>query len=236
MAIWERAENFVTGGAQDDLSKYYQQGQGYMQPWQQGGADAFNDWRGDTQRTGQMLGQYGNPADYSWRQINQSPMAYYNNIMSNYQESPEAKYNQEQAQRAGNAAASASGMMGSGAYANGMQENANRISMGDRNQYYNNVMGANQAQQQSLQNFQNEQARWRQQMAMQSQMGLQAGSQMSNNAMHEGDQQAYWDDQGMKNIGGLFGTAANFGMGYGGINGWFGPQYQQWLMQQNKGG
>lgn len=203
MSIWDNIKDWATGGAQDDMSKYYQQGQGYLQPYQQGGADSFNNWRSRTDAYGNMLDSYGNPADYSWRQINQSPMSYYNNIMNSYQESPEAKYAQEQALRSGNAAAAASGMMGSGAYASGIQRNANDISQQDRGNYYGRVMQANQAQQQSLENYQR-QRMWNDQMLQnQSMMGLQAGSQMSQNAMNEGNQQAYWDDKGMTQLGGL---------------------------------
>jgi hypothetical protein len=210
MSIWDDISNWMTGGGRGDMQKYYKQGQGYLSPYQQGGTNAFNDWRSYTGNMGNMLSQYGNPADYRWKQINQSPMDYYKNIMNSYSESPEAKYNQEQAQRGGNAAAAASGMMGSGAYASGIQQNANDISQRDRQQYYGNVMGANEAQLQDLQNFQGRQDAYARQLQGQAGMGLNAAGQMSGNAMDMGKGMAGLDQQSLMNLLSLLGMGTGY--------------------------
>ncbi len=204
MSIW----NDFTGGAQNDINNGYNNAQGYLNPYSQGGSAAFNQWRNNTSNYGNMLDQYGNPADYMWRSANQSPQQYYQNIMTGYQQSPQAAYAQQQAARAGNAAAAASGMMGSGAYMNGMQRNANQISQGDQQQYFNNVMSSNQAQMQSIDDFQRQQQWYNQMLAQQAGMGLQAAGQQSQNSMQRGAQDAYWDNQGLNNMAGIAGMGA----------------------------
>lgn len=228
MGLMSSLENAFTGGAQGDVSKYwdqakgyYNQAQGYMNPFYQGGMNAFNQWNSNSGDMNKMLGQYGNPADFQWRMAGQDPSQYYQHIMSNYTESPEAKYAQEQAMRAGNASAAASGMMGSGAYQKGIQSNANDISQRDRGQYFNNIMGVNQQQMSAIQNYQQQQAQLRQMLAQQAGMGYGAAGQMSgnamnmsSNAMNEGQQQANWDNQGFNNMVDVAGMAARTAMGW----------------------
>jgi hypothetical protein len=181
-----------------------------MQPFYNGGLNAFNQWQQNAQNMGKYLGQFQNMGAQQWQSSQLSPQQYYQNIMSGYQESPQAQYAQQKAARAGNAGAAASGMMGSGAYMNGLQRNANQISQGDQQQYFNNVMGSNQAQMQSLQNYQNQYAQYNGMLGQQANMGYGAANSMGNWAMQNGMQNAYYDNQGENNMFGLAGMGAGY--------------------------
>ncbi len=208
--------DWMTGGAGGDLSSGNNQANGYMQPFYNGGQNAFNQWQQNTTNMGNDLSQYHNMGQQQWQASQQTPQQYYQNIMSGYQQSPQAAYAQQQAQRAGNAAGAASGMIGSGAFVNGMQRNANQISQGDQQQYYNNVMGSNQAQMQDLQNYQGQQSQYNNMLGQQANIGYGAAGQMGNWAMQNGMQQAYQDNQGMDNMFGLAGASQAAG-GIGGL-------------------
>lgn len=178
MGLWDSASNFLSGGARNDVSQGYDDANKQLQPFVQGGQLSYGQLQqmiqqlqsqGATaggnmtkqqniQRNQQtQLDKYGNPADWEYSQINQSPVDLYGQFMNSYTESPEAKYAQEQALRASNAGASANGLAGSGAQLKELQENANRISQGDRQQYFNNVLNTDQNRQNYLGNFQNKQ-------------------------------------------------------------------------------
>jgi len=78
-----------------------------------------------------------------WLKGMQDPSKFINNMMGQYQESPWAKYQQQQAVRAGQNAASASGLTGSTPFAQQLQQNASNISSQDMNQWLQNVLGIN---------------------------------------------------------------------------------------------
>lgn len=168
------------------VAQGYGNAMGGMQPYYQGGLDAFGQLRGNTNAMGNYLGAFGPMGAQQWASSQQTPQQYYQNIMSGYQQSPQAAYAQQQATRAGNAAAAASGMMGSGAYMNGMQRNANQISQTDQQQYFNNTMSSNQAQMQSLQDYQNQYQQYMQMLAQQAGMGFNAANSMGNWSMDYG--------------------------------------------------
>lgn len=96
----------------------------YTQPWSNAGTGARNAF---TNRLDEM----GNGENF------------YNNTMAGYNESPLARIQQQQAVRAGNAMGSESGLSGSTALTNYMQQNARDISSQDMQKYYNNRMGIN---------------------------------------------------------------------------------------------
>ena len=71
------------------------------------------------------------------------PQAYYNKIMSGYQESPTAQYQQQQAIKAATSAGTASGTLGSGELGRQMEQQSQQISSQDMQNYLNNVLGIN---------------------------------------------------------------------------------------------
>jgi hypothetical protein len=78
-----------------------------------------------------------------WLSRLQNPMDFINNTMGQYQESPFAKYQQQQATRAAQNFGSASGLSGSTPLMLQAQENARNISSQDMNTWLQNVLGIN---------------------------------------------------------------------------------------------
>lgn len=104
--------------------------------YSQMGANAINPYN----QMGQAaMGNYAN-----WAQQMQNPSQFENNLMKNYQESPNAKYMQQQAMRAGQNAGSAAGTQGSTPLALQMQQNAGNISQQDMQNWMQNALGINQ--------------------------------------------------------------------------------------------
>jgi hypothetical protein len=93
----------------------------------------------DQQKKG--LEGYGGFED--WLNTQKNPTEFINHIMGQYQESPFAKYQQQQSIRAGQNAGSAAGLTGSTALAQQLQQNASNISSQDMNQWLQNVLGIN---------------------------------------------------------------------------------------------
>ncbi len=96
----------------------------YTSPWSNAGRGAINPFS-------QRLNEMGNTGDFM------------KNIMGQYQESPWARNMQNQSMRAGQNAASASGLMGSTPLMNQLQQNAGNISSQDQQNFFNNMMGIN---------------------------------------------------------------------------------------------
>lgn len=117
-----------SGAPYEDAMKQYQQwanqAQGVQNPFLQAGQGAIGDYQ-------------------NWLGGMKDPSGFINNIMGQYQQSPYAKYLQNQSMRAGQNAASASGMMGSTPMMEQMQQNAGNIASGDMNQWLQNVLGIN---------------------------------------------------------------------------------------------
>lgn len=110
--------------AMDQYKNFFNQGMGIQNPFYQAGL------RG--------MGNYEN-----WANRMSDPTSFINTIMKNYQQSPYAKYQQNQSIRAGQNAASASGMIGSTPFAQQLQQNAQNISSGDMQNWLQNVLGIN---------------------------------------------------------------------------------------------
>lgn len=91
-----------------------------------------------------QAGQSAIPGYQNWLQSMSNPSQFENNMMNQYQESPNAKFMQQQAMRAGNNMGSASGLMGSTPLAMQMQQNAGNISQGDMQNWMGNAMNINQ--------------------------------------------------------------------------------------------
>lgn len=148
----------------DALAEGLGQSRRDLQPYYEGGLQDYQRYRKDIAGMGDMLSQYGNPMDQFWRDASMNPDDFYDSIMGGYQESNMAKYQQEAAMRAANNGASASGMMGSGAYYDTLQQNAADISQRDMQQFFDNMMNTRQAQYGYGQNFQGQQDQYRRAM------------------------------------------------------------------------
>jgi hypothetical protein len=175
-----------SGAPYDKAMQQYQQSlnhaQGLQQPYLNAGQGA--------------IGNYQN-----WLQGQQDPTKFINNLMGGYQESPYAKYLQQQSMNAGQNAASASGLIGSTPLMQQLQQNSTNIASQDQNQWLQNVLGINtqygQGQQNLMSGGQN---------AANSLMGIigQMGQNMGEAAYgrQAGKNQDLWNLIG--GIGGLF--------------------------------
>jgi hypothetical protein len=83
------------------------------------------------------------PQFQQFLQMMQDPNKFINDLMGNYQESPYAKYQQDQAMRTATNMGSASGLSGSTPLTQFAQKNARDISSEDMNQWLQNVLGIN---------------------------------------------------------------------------------------------
>ncbi len=112
------------GDAMKQFKKYFEQANGTQNPFYNAGQ--------------QGMGNFQN-----WLSGMQDPSKFINGLMGQYQESPFAKFQQQQGVRAGQNAASASGLTGSTPFAQQLQQNAQNISSQDQNQWLQNVLGVN---------------------------------------------------------------------------------------------
>lgn len=106
----------------------------------------YQDWMNRAQNVQNPYLNAGNqaiPAFQNWLNTMKDPSGFINNLMGGYQQSPYAKYLQQQAMRAGTNAASASGLVGSTPFAEQMQTNAANIASGDMQDWLKNVLGIN---------------------------------------------------------------------------------------------
>lgn len=214
-------DDVFSGGQQqgyDDISKGYAQAGQYYQPFWQNGVNANNNISNWANQFANPNPQYANMGQQQWNAAQQTPMDYYNSIMKNYTTSPQAQYALNQMNLSNQRAASASGMLGSGAFQKGIQANANNIMQNDMQQYFNNVQGANNMQMGYLDNYQNQQNRmqdrYQQIMEYLSGLGLNAGQGMADSAIGQGYANAGQDmaqSQGINNfMGGLSGLLGQF--------------------------
>lgn len=187
---------------QDAMNKY----QGYLDkginaqnPFYQAGTGAIGDYQ-------------------KWLGGMQDPGGFVNKMMGQYQESPWAKYQQQQAVRAGTNAASMGGLqngmggagIGSSPFAQQMAQTASGISSEDMQNWLGNAMNANSEYGKGLGN----EVGW----------GQHAGDQMSgmygNAANWMGDQEYNQQAANGNRWGNVFGGLGNMGMG--GAKMWFG--------------
>ncbi len=117
-----------SGGPYDDAMKAYQQwmnkAQGVQNPYLQAGNNAIGPYQ-------------------QWLQRMQDPTKFMNDTMGQYQESPWAKFQQQQGMRAANNIGSATGMTGSTPMMQQAQQNAQNISSGDMQNWLSQVLGIN---------------------------------------------------------------------------------------------
>lgn len=194
----------------------YGQANQRLSPFSDQGTQQWNNYNNALNQQGSNFdGQkYGNPADWQWKNASLSPTDWMNNIMGSYQQSPQAKIAMNNMTQASNNAASASGMVGSGAFAKELQQNANDISRGDMQQYFNNALSSNAQQMMSAQNYQNQQQNWMNNIWNSAGLGYNATNQMNDNdlnsaaARFQGNQANR--NQGQQNLGTLGNLFGNF--------------------------
>jgi hypothetical protein len=89
------------------------------------------------------FGKAGMPLFQNWLSGMQDPSKFINNLMGGYQESPYAKFQQQQGMRTAQNVGSASGLTGSTPLMQFAQQNAQDISGKDMNSWLQNVLGVN---------------------------------------------------------------------------------------------
>jgi hypothetical protein len=120
--------------AMDQYQKWANKAQGVQNPFLNAGTGAIGNYQ-------------------HWLQGMQDPTKFMNNMMGQYQESPWAKFQQQQGMRAANNMGSATGMTGSTPLMQQAQQNAQNISSGDMNNWLQNVLGVNNQYGQGQQNL-----------------------------------------------------------------------------------
>lgn len=118
--------------------------------------EQYKQWANKAQGTQQPFLDAGTgaiPQYQKWLQGMQDPSGFINNLMGQYSQSPYAKYMQGQSMRAGQNAASASGLMGSTPLMQQLQQNAANISSQDQQNWLGNVLGINTQYGQGQQNL-----------------------------------------------------------------------------------
>lgn len=218
MGLWNSVEDIFSGGGRSDIDDAYNTANQYMAPYTKAGAEDYNAFRTNVNQTGDRLAPFQNAGDWQYNHINQSPVDFYNSIMSGYTESPDAKYLQEQALKASNAGASASGMVGSGSFMKALQENAASIAQRDRQQFFNNVLDTNRTQMGYLENEQNQQSEYNRMQQYLTQLGYGAATGSGTNAINQGVAQS---GIGRETVGDIASM-----VGFGGGKGLFGSSQQ----------
>lgn len=170
--------------AMEQYQKYMQMGQGAQQPYLDAGKGAIGDYQ-------------------KWLEGQKDPSKFINDMMGQYQQSPYNSYLQGQAQNAGINAGSASGMTGSSALMQQMQQNAGNISQQGMDSWLQNVLGINtqygQGQNNLMQGGQNAANSL---TNMYSQMGQQMGD--AAYGKEAGKKSDFWNTLG--GIGGIIGS------------------------------
>lgn len=123
--------------AQKAYQPYFNQATGAQQPYAQAGQQA--------------IGNYQN-----WLQGQQDPSGFINHLMGGYQESPWAKYSQQQGLRAAQNIGSAQGLTGSTPLTQFAEQQAQGISSQDMQNWLAHVLGINTQYGQGQQNIMNQ--------------------------------------------------------------------------------
>ncbi len=149
-SMFMQAQQQLQGGVGNLASgAFINQGAPYhaaMGPYQQYYGQAANVQNPFLQAGQGAIGNYQN-----WLGGMQNPSGFMNNLMGQYQESPWAKYQQQQTMRSGINAASMGGLpdgtggagIGSSPFAQQLQQNSANISSQDMNNWISHVLGIN---------------------------------------------------------------------------------------------
>lgn len=120
--------------AMEQYQQWMNQAQGVQQPYLDAGKQGMGNYQ-------------------DWLTGMKDPSQFINGLMDNYQQSPYNSYLQQQAQNAGINAGSASGLTGSSALAQQMQQNAGNIAQQGMDSWLQNVLGINSQYGQGQQNM-----------------------------------------------------------------------------------
>lgn len=120
--------------AMEQYQQWMQQAQGTQQPFLDAGKEGMGNYQ-------------------DWLKGMKDPSQFINGLMDNYQQSPYNSYLQQQAQNAGINAGSASGLTGSSALMQQMQQNAGNIGQQGMDSWLQNVLGINNQYGQGQQNL-----------------------------------------------------------------------------------
>lgn len=120
-APYEKAGNAYNGA----MDKYFPGAQSYLNPYSQGGANAFNNQANALNKMS-------------------DPNAFMDSIMSKYEESPWAAFERKYGNKGMINQNSASGMMGSGAALKASADYNQGLTSRDMQTYLNNILGINQ--------------------------------------------------------------------------------------------
>jgi hypothetical protein len=207
MAIWDNVSNFISGNGQNTADRGYREADRYLSPYAEGGLEDYRNLREYNDRWSQGLGKYDHAGDRFYDEISLSPAELYAKRMEGYTESPMAKYQQEQALRASKAAGAASGMIGSGAFLKGIQQNASDIVARDQDRYFNNILATENNQRSSLNNLQQQRANQLANQQYLATLGYGANTARAGNAIDRGNTAAKYRSSAMDDLYGL-GAAA----------------------------
>lgn len=178
-----------SGKPYDDAMKQYQEYYNKSQQAQQPYLDAGKEGLGNYQE---------------WLEKQKDPTKFINDTMGQYSESPYAQYLQGQSLRAGQNAASASGLSGSTPLMQQLQQNAGNIASKDQNEWLQNVLGINTQYGQGQNNLMTGGQNAANSLTnLNSQMGQQMGQAQYGKTA--GKQQDFWNT-----IGGGLGILGSF--------------------------
>ena len=175
----------AVNGAYNDATKF-------MTPWWQSGMNGLDMYQGGINAM-------------------QNPVAFENNIMSQYQMSPQAQFQMKQGQNGMNAAAAAGGTLGSTGAMKDMDMFNQQVTNTDMTNFLNRSLGVNS---EFLNNAGNLAG-----------MGMNAGGQMGNWSMDRAADLAQL--YGMQGLSNMYGSQSGMGMlggalgGFGSAMGWF---------------
>jgi len=146
--------------------------------------DQYKEWSGKAEQAQNPFynaGVQGMGNYQDWLKGMKDPSQFMNNLQGQYQQSPYNQFLQQQAQRGGQNAASASGLMGSTPMMEQMQQNSANIGASGMNDWLQNVIGVNNQYGQGQQNLmQGGQNAANQLTNMYSNMGQQMGQAAGN--------------------------------------------------------
>lgn len=184
--------------AQDLMKQYYGQATGYMQPFYNSGTQALGDYQ-------KALSGMSNPQQF------------YQQMMQGYNTSPQAQFQQEQAQKASNQAAAAGGTLGGGAQQKSLADYTQQLTSRDQQQYLNNMLGIHGQYMGGLSGLE------QQGYGSAGQMGnwaMNTGNELSNLMSQIGQSKAYGDISKGTGLSGLLGgLTGGLAGGFGGMGG-----------------
>lgn len=219
MALFGDIVGGLFGSGGGNTAQAYQAAQESVKPWSQAGEQSLGQQQQYLESMGQNLQQYGNPADWMWSQINQSPEQFYQTLMGGYEQSPQYQQQMSDMEKAMVNAAAASGRMGGGSFYDQWQRNAQDIAAQDQDRWLSNLLNVGKTQQGYLQDYRGTEENYLNNLSGLSQMGLNAAAAGANYGVGAG--QAMDANNPWSTIGNI-GSAMYLGgiPKYGGSNVW----------------